>query len=626
MSFRILWIFAAIIRLWNLPLFSYTNDELSSITRADFNSLGELFREGIYTDVHPAGVQVFLYYWTGWFGHHEWIVRLPFAIAGIFSVVLFTHIARRFFTDRAALAATACMAFLAFPVEHSQYVRPYAFGLFGVMFLAWVWCRIVFDNKRSWKWYALMTGAGAFCLYAHYFAGLSAALIAISGFVFLRSKSLLYYTLAWLGTALLFLPHLPLTFMHLGIGGIGGEEGWLGPPSPSFFREFFLYAFNGSEVLLFIPVVFILVTLSQKASTQGNRFRWICLLWAVTPAIFGYWYSVEKNPILQPRALLFSFPFMVLFAFSFAGEAKNMAGRIITLVFCAVLFVHTLWVFDINKDQQEQGSFGEISTAIHAYGKMTGGKEPVVLADVHSNRYLELYLHDLDDSVRILNIHELLPGQIDSLMGTIGDSPIIRAWEMFGPHLETSAMARDMHPVLRMATYYRDAGAELYTDSGEEFAKIMLDSRQQMDEPPADHWGFSSDHLVDTFSPEGKRPFGYRKGEPFGPAFETKLGDLQPGDFVHISAWVYLHPGDDAHLSLALSGNDKEQFVAANPVQSFRVREGGWRRAFVSIRIPEGWTSDDTLKGYVWNRGETEIFVDGFHIVAERIPSRIIAE
>src|SRR6188508_3736379 len=86
---RILWTIlgiAAILRLLNLTGFSLSNDELSALARLQFDSVSEVIQQGVYVDFHPAGVQLFLYFWTKIFGFSEFAVRFPFALMGVLSV------------------------------------------------------------------------------------------------------------------------------------------------------------------------------------------------------------------------------------------------------------------------------------------------------------------------------------------------------------------------------------------------------------------------------------------------------------------------------------------------------------------------------------------------------------
>lgn len=55
---------ATVLRLWGLTAFSLSNDELSALARLQYGSISDVLKYGVYTDFHPAGVQLFLYGWT----------------------------------------------------------------------------------------------------------------------------------------------------------------------------------------------------------------------------------------------------------------------------------------------------------------------------------------------------------------------------------------------------------------------------------------------------------------------------------------------------------------------------------------------------------------------------------
>jgi len=79
-------VFAAIMRLWNIDHWTFTNDELSALSRLQFDSWTEILEHGIKAnDAHPAGTQFFLYVWTSIFGTSEIAVRLPFVAFGLLS-------------------------------------------------------------------------------------------------------------------------------------------------------------------------------------------------------------------------------------------------------------------------------------------------------------------------------------------------------------------------------------------------------------------------------------------------------------------------------------------------------------------------------------------------------------
>src|ERR1035437_4084935 len=82
----IILIVAAILRFWDFFNIPFMHDELSALVRTHFNSFSDLINYGVKGDMHPAGVQVFLFYWVKIFGEKEFIVKLPFIVSGLLAI------------------------------------------------------------------------------------------------------------------------------------------------------------------------------------------------------------------------------------------------------------------------------------------------------------------------------------------------------------------------------------------------------------------------------------------------------------------------------------------------------------------------------------------------------------
>ena len=92
---------AAVLRLWRLGQVPFMHDEFSALFRLKFDNFHDLIQYGVKEgDSHPAGVQVFLYYWTKLVGWNELWVKLPFALMGIASVYLIYLIGRQWFNRK----------------------------------------------------------------------------------------------------------------------------------------------------------------------------------------------------------------------------------------------------------------------------------------------------------------------------------------------------------------------------------------------------------------------------------------------------------------------------------------------------------------------------------------------
>ncbi|MFN5324650.1 MAG: glycosyltransferase family 39 protein [Bacteroidota bacterium] len=149
-ALRLLLFLALAMRLYGLSAFSLSNDELSALSRLQFDSLIDVLKFGVYPDYHPAGVQLFLFYWTGLFGFDEWVVRLPFAWMGVVSVYLVFRIGKSWFGEATGLLAAGSMAVLEFTLLYSQIARPYSPGLMFALLTVFYWSRFLgFENETN---------------------------------------------------------------------------------------------------------------------------------------------------------------------------------------------------------------------------------------------------------------------------------------------------------------------------------------------------------------------------------------------------------------------------------------------------------------------------------------------
>ena len=118
-----------------------THDELSAILRLQYDTLSDLIRFAVTEgDVHPAGVQVFMWIWAQCFGTQAWVMRIPFLLMGTASVWMIYRITSRWFGEYAALMAETIMATSQYTIYYSLVTRPYSPGLLAVL-----WGGVVLD-------------------------------------------------------------------------------------------------------------------------------------------------------------------------------------------------------------------------------------------------------------------------------------------------------------------------------------------------------------------------------------------------------------------------------------------------------------------------------------------------
>jgi len=328
-----------ILRLYNYANFSLSNDELSAIYRCNFSNFHDLFQQGVGVDYHPAGVQVFLYYWIKVFGNSVATVRLPFVIAGTLAI-LFTYLfSRRWFGGTTSLLSAIAIALMPFTVIFSQIARPYASGLMLSMLLVWLWSIVLFPKKEEKKFiwgYAVLLGfVFALNLYNHYFSGLLAFIIALSGFLFLNKNNYRNYFAALVLSLVLFLPHIPMTLHHLSKGGLSS---WLGAPAWDWPLRHIEIIFQNWFRLIVLTIIIGGFHLYGKKQEGLFKIRSLLLLFFSAPIFIGFFYSIFVNPVLQNSILIFSLPFLIIWIFSFISDELPAKWKYILMIIVALLF------------------------------------------------------------------------------------------------------------------------------------------------------------------------------------------------------------------------------------------------------------------------------------------------
>ena len=247
---------AAILRFYDFSNLPLTHDELSAFYRLKFDSFGELIEKGVLTDTHPAGVQVFLYYWTMLFGFSDMVFKLPFVLFGLASIVVAFFVSKKWFNGTVGLLLAASMATLQFHVMYSQVARPYISGLFFAMLMVYFWSQIVFENKH--KKFDSLAGwilCAAVCCYNHHLSLLFAFIVGLTGLFFLKKEIIKPYIISLVAILILYIPHVSIFLDQFGQGGLE----WLRAPGKDFIIEHLAFIFHFSPLVYLATIVTVAV-------------------------------------------------------------------------------------------------------------------------------------------------------------------------------------------------------------------------------------------------------------------------------------------------------------------------------------------------------------------------------
>lgn len=319
------------LRFYHFFEIPFTFDELSALYRTQFDSFKELIEKGVIIDGHPAGIQVFLYYWTKWLGQAEWLVKLPFTLMGIASVYLIYLIGKRWFNETVGLLTAAMLASTQFMVMYSQIARPYISGLFFCLGMVYYWTKLMQQPERKFVthsvFYILFS---SLCSYNHHFSLLLAAIVGFTGLFLIPKKHLIKYIVFGILIFVLYIPHLHIFFYQLHVGGI---EGWLGKPRPEFFSIFVFYLFNYSWLMALVALVLSLFGwIDLKKSAFEKKYIFIAIVWFLMPLLIGYFYSVYVNGVLQFSVVIFSHAFLYLALWGVIRSHKIWVNGLLVLL------------------------------------------------------------------------------------------------------------------------------------------------------------------------------------------------------------------------------------------------------------------------------------------------------
>jgi len=314
-------ILAAILRLLNIGNVAYMHDELSALSRLDFNSFSELIEKGIKPDAHPPLVQVALYYWVKLVGWNEWIVKMPFVLMGICSVYFVYWIGCKWFSKNAGIAAAAFMACSEQALQYSHIIRPYGSGVFLCLLLVIFFIKGFESKNPSIIYRILFSILLALCGLNHHFSLVFAGVFGLLALLLIEKKDFLKYTLFCFLGALLYLPNLPLFLKQMSYGGVGE---WLAKPEVDFIYNYFNYLSHYNVVLLGFFALCLLCSAiySLKGDAAFKKHLIVCIILFIAPFLLAYIYSIKVNAILQFSTLYFSAPFLILGIFSFLNFIK----------------------------------------------------------------------------------------------------------------------------------------------------------------------------------------------------------------------------------------------------------------------------------------------------------------
>jgi len=586
----------AVLRIYNFWDFSLSNDELSALARLNFDSFSDLIMNGVRIDGHPAAAQVILWYMTSWFGNGVFVVRLPFVIAGILSVYFMFRLAKEWISTSAGLLSAAAFATLEFPLLYSQIARPYALGMLFTLMAATFWIRIVKQNQKpsDFVWLGISL---ALCAYSHYFAALTAAILALSGIFLIKGKNLKLYLLALVGAFLLYLPYIPIFLHQLSLGGVGQ---WLGPPENSWILKHIHYVFNDSAfVILAVLALGItgLIIFKPRISFIQNILPFLLFL---TPFLVGFIYSRNINPVLQDSTLLFSFPFLLVFVFSGWNEGKEK----LTYAATGILLSITLFSTTVEKRFHQTDHFGvfkELAEHIVEWNAEVEHKA-LLIGDFNFPFYIDYYIEKQEPTKLALyrTTDETGLAELKSMVDTSRKEFLIYAWSTVNQAPEVEAIITEKFPIEVKRETYFNSEAVMFKKGEKEEPTYRFKFEK------TDIWNLNPDAIQTDSS--GTRSVLISPENLYGPTLQIALSELIAKGFTELTVRVECAENDAENpLQMVFDqGNEKGNYAWESDAFKLQYKKGDPNWGVFYYKLKDAQTEVDVLKIYPWlSEGES---------------------
>ena len=365
-------IVGSILRFYGLANQSLWNDELSSWVRSSHGNLSAVMEKGVYTDVHPPGYQLLLYFVEKYIGDSEAILRLPSALSGSLAILVIFLTGTRLYSHKEGLIAAVLMAVLWCPIYYSQEARSYSMLLLFTSMATYFWISLLqaINTKTKPSYYSIIGYiiSSIIASYLHYFGPYLIALqaIATAMLAIRKHKAFGYVILLYLPILLAYMPWMPTMYKHLNQGPI-----WIGPPGhiTKSFTGYLRFLFNQS-MMIYIFALLMYCFLFLQSLNNILKFKkykaletvllspgMLLILWLVVPFVGVYIKSVISAPVLTFRNLIISLPAAYLLLarsitqLPFGLKNKSILTCILATLFLAHLMFHMDYYSKPHKQQ-----------------------------------------------------------------------------------------------------------------------------------------------------------------------------------------------------------------------------------------------------------------------------------
>jgi mannosyltransferase len=434
----IILLLACFLRLYGLENESLWNDELSSFSRSNYDTLRQVIIEGVIPDVHPPGYQILLFYVEKYIGISPTSLRLPSAIAGSITVLITFLIGRQLFSWSVGLFASGLLSVSPMHIWLSQEARPYAILILLVSLS--VYLSLLLFKEKKHKWQLIQSSAlitvFVFLEYLHYFGFLFYLLLVFVLLIYciIKKYNLLLISAISLLPLLAYFPWLPYALQQA-----SGESYVTSPSIFSIVYLFIEYLGWSKPLLACFVVSFCYAVFRIALHGKLNFFLFnksnilIPVLWLLLPLIISFSISLFLVPIFTIRNMMIAIPAVyILFALSIYLSFSNPILRIATFSAVFILFLFTLLFIRKHYTIPHRNQFREAAEFVAT--NTSNQSHPVIVASAWNKTYFDYYFDRMNCGLAT-DILATGPEHLQEIQETLVQEQSEDLWLLWG-HLE----------------------------------------------------------------------------------------------------------------------------------------------------------------------------------------------
>ncbi len=604
---------AGVLRFYHWGQIPYTADELRSLLQMK-SGLVAFLKNMAINDGHPVGTSLFLYIWVHLFGNTEWVVKLPFLLAGLLSVLLIYLIARDWFNETVALVSASYLATLQFTILYSQIARPYIIGLFFALAMTWLWNQLVFKSQHHFNRNLVLFIIAS--LLGNLSLNLNAAIfitLGIAGFIFLPKAYRRKYLIGFGVAVILYLIYLPVLIAQL---KAGVNADWQIKPQGRLLLGFFKY-FNHYSLVTMVAVILVMYLGLWK--NKLRNFPWCYILLAAAcffvPFLLLRYDSTHSSGLYRFSVLISSFPFFLLAIFGHLKEQKTWANAIVVTVIMGInigSLVITRQHYQVFYQSAYEHLLEDQKEALKSDKNtlcMLGGEKSFF------RFYIERQSIDTSQFTWFEN-----PARLNQwLSENAGKSNSCYLGEMTSVHPLSVPIIEQYFPHITWQKNYAGGTSYLFSKEGKHSAKLV--SALNFHSLTKEWRSVDKSKIVEDKQLAGQKVYYMDSKTDYSPQYNRFLKDVMrsQANFIDVEATVHLTSEPQwMEIVTTLEFNDSTIYYSSTPFSTFVVSDSipEWLTVHHSLKLPDINLNHNNIvfKCYIWKRKPVELTISDFRI------------